>query len=155
MTIPEVEFAVLARHAGEWRGTYLHIGPDAAILDQHSSHLVCSVAASAEVVAEGDEVLRQTNTYTWADGRSESIEFIGIWRNGAVRFDNDRIIGHLSRWDENTLVLHWRYKADPAVYLYELIQLAIDGSTKTRTWHWMNGAEVVKRTLIHERKSTL
>ncbi|MDL4772536.1 hypothetical protein [Actinomadura xylanilytica] len=41
---------------------------------------------------------------------------------------------------------------DDRGYLYELIQLSRDGLQKVRTWHWMSGDRLVKRTVINESR---
>jgi hypothetical protein len=152
IVVPADELAVLLAHQGAWEGEYLHVDAFGAIVDQHTSHLKMVLTQPLGGADADGIVLRQTNTYTWADGRVERVHFEGRWSDGALRFDNERILGHLSRWDDQTMVLNWVYKSDPSTYLYELIQLSKSGRSKTRTWHWMRADELVKRTLIHERK---
>ncbi|MGH3262636.1 MAG: DUF3598 family protein [Trebonia sp.] len=138
---------LLSKHLGEWRGEYVHLDPDGTIIDRHASHLRCWVPedGSADIV--------QINTYTWADGRQQQFEFAGRVIDGICHFDSDRIIGEMSQIDDQVIVLNWFYKSDPANYLYELIQISLDGTHKFRTWHWMDNDRLVKRTIIAEAKT--
>ncbi|SEF69396.1 hypothetical protein SAMN04489712_101851 [Thermomonospora echinospora] len=138
---------IIAEHLGEWRGEYIHIAADGTIVDRHASHLYCRIPE------DGSFDILQTNTYTWADGREEAFDFGGrLDENGVCHFDTDRIVGEMSQVDDQTIVLTWSYKDDPDNYLYELIQLSRDGRHKCRTWQWMDGDRLVKRTVINEFK---
>ncbi|MDA0636301.1 hypothetical protein OUY22_23005 [Nonomuraea sp. MCN248] len=134
------------KHLGEWRGEYIHIDADGTIVDRHSSHLYCRIPE------DGAYNFIQTNTYTWDDGRQQVFDFGGRIEGGIGYFDTERITGEMSQVDDQTIVLTWSYKDDPDNYLYELIQLSRDGKHKCRTWHWMNGDRLVKRTIISETK---
>ncbi|TDC98267.1 DUF3598 family protein [Actinomadura sp. 7K507] len=135
-----------SKHLGEWRGEYIHVDAEGTIIDRHASHLRCWVPE------DGSYDIRQVNTYTWADGTVQSLEFGGRMRGDVCHFDNERIIGEMSQVDEQSIVLTWSYKTDPDNYLYELIQLSRDGRHKCRTWHWMDGDRLYKRTIISESK---
>lgn len=141
-------FPILGRHLGQWEGEYVHLDPEGREIDRHASHLHMWVPddGSCDVV--------QVNTYTWPDGRSESVRFDGILRGRSVHFDNDRIAGHMHQADDLTILLTWSYKdrLKPGNYLYELIQLSKDGQQKVRTWHWMEEDRIIKRTVIREAK---
>ncbi|GII86103.1 hypothetical protein Ssi03_40930 [Sphaerisporangium siamense] len=138
---------IIGAHLGEWRGEYVHVDAEGNIVDRHASHLYCRVPE------DGSYDILQTNTYTWADGREESFDFGGrLDADGVCHFDTARIRGEMSQVDEQTIVLTWSYKDDPDNYLYELIQLSRDGRHKCRTWHWMDGDRLVKRTIISETK---
>ncbi|MGI5270073.1 hypothetical protein ACQEUU_13050 [Nonomuraea sp. CA-218870] len=114
------------KRLGEWRGEYIHI--------------------------DGAYSFIQTNTYTWDDGRQQVFDFGGRIEDGIGYFDTERIKGEMSQVDDQTIVLTWSYKDDPDNYRYELIQLSRDGRHKCRTWHWMNGDRLVKRTITSETK---
>lgn len=138
------QFPVVAKFIGEWRGVYTHVDAAGQVLDRHDAHLK-SVAPD-----DGPFIIHQVNTYTWADGRKEAIPFGGVAREGRIHFDNERIVGELWETDAQTLLLRWVYKGDPDTYLYELLQVSHDGNHRARTWHWMRGDRLVKRTLIVE-----
>lgn len=137
---------IMDKHLGEWRGEYIHVDADGKIVDRHASHLFCRIPE------DGSFSFIQTNTYTWDDGRQEVFDFGGRVENEIAYFDTERITGEMSQVDDLTIVLTWSYKDDPDNYLYELIQLSRDGRHKCRTWHWMDGDRLVKRTIISETK---
>lgn len=140
------EMPLLARHEGEWEGTYTFVDPNNETIDHHESHLTCSFPES------GEPPYLQINEYRWPDGKKERIEFPGTYADGKLHFDTDRIKGYCWETDERCIVLHWVYKADPDVYLYELIHLDDSGKSRTRTWHWFKDGVCFQRTLINERK---
>lgn len=137
---------LLSKHCGEWRGEYVHLDASGTVIDRHESHLRCWVPE------DGSYDIIQVNTYTWADGREQVLEFGGKISDGICYFDNDRITGEMSQIDDQVIILTWTYKTDPGNYLYELIQLSKDGEHKCRTWHWMDSDRLAKRTIIHETK---
>lgn len=141
---------LLARHEGEWVGTYTHVDATGTVLDRHHSHLTCAFPAG------GDHDYHQTNRYTWDDGREEVHEFPGRYDgHGRMTFDTERIRGVTWALDENALYLTWVYRsADPAVdqRLFELIVLSADGRHRSRTWQWTEHGVCVRRTLISETR---
>lgn len=138
---------VLVRHEGEWEGTYLLVDDQGKILDQHASHLTCSFPR------DGSADYFQINRYRWADGRTEEHRFPGQYRDGRVYFDSDRIYGYCWEVDDLTVILTWYYKSDPDQnWLYEMIQISANGQHRARTWHWFENGELVKRTLIKEKR---
>ena len=138
---------VLVRHEGEWRGEYIHIDADGNVTDRHASLLVCAFPES------GRFDYFQTNTYTWDDGRREQIDFPATYRDGRIWWDNDRIVGSAWEVDDRTIVLNWRRKDLPGSYLYEMIQINAGNDRRGRTWHWFIDDELIRRTLIKERRS--
>lgn len=140
------EMPLLARHEGQWAGTYTFIDRSNTITDHHESHLTCSFPE------DGEYPYLQVNEYRWPDGREERIEFPGSYADGKLHFDTERIKGFCWEIDERCIVLHWQYQADPSVTLYELIHLDDSGKHRTRTWHWFKDGQCFQRTLIDERK---
>ena len=140
------EMPVLARHEGEWAGTYLYVDTEGKIIDKHVSHLTCSFPL------DGSGDYFQINRYTWEDGKIEEHHFPALYKDGKIWFDSERIVGCAWEVDEKTIVLTWSYKNDPESCLYEMIQISPDGNTRARTWHWFERGELVKRTLINEMR---
>ncbi|MCY4345038.1 MAG: DUF3598 domain-containing protein [Gammaproteobacteria bacterium] len=138
---------VLARHEGEWVGEYIHIDPDGTVQDRHASHLSCTFPAA------GPHDYFQTNTYTWADGKREQIEFPAVYRDGRIWWDNERIAGSAWEVDERTMMLNWIRKDMPGSYLYEMIQINSGNDLRGRTWHWFVDDELIRRTCIKERRT--
>ena len=140
------EMPLLARHEGVWEGTYTFVDPSTKIIDQHRSRLTCSFPDDPATP------YFQVNEYTWDDGKTERIEFPATYKDRKIFFDTERIDGFCWEVDENAIVLHWIYKADRSVTLYELIMLDETGTKRTRTWHWFKDGTCFQRTLIDERR---
>lgn len=140
------EMKSLARHEGEWSGSYIHMDVEGRILDKHHSHVRCVFPD------DGSSDYLQFNRYVWDDGRVEEHRFEATYRDEKIWFDTERIVGYAWEVDALTMILTWRYKQDPDNYLYEMIQLSPDGLHRARTWHWFELGELVKRTLIKERR---
>ncbi|MBD2500596.1 DUF3598 family protein [Anabaena azotica] len=145
MSIRE-EMPVLARHEGEWVGTYTLIDTSGKILDQHESHLSC------QFPADGPYPYYQVNRYTWADGKKEEHQFPGTYRDKTLWFDSDRILGKAWEIDDSTVILWFSYKSAPGMYLYEMIQISPDNNHRARTWHWFKDHQIYQRTLIQEKR---
>ncbi len=146
MTAIRTDMPVLARHEGEWEGVYIHVDADNREIDRHRSHLQCLFPA------EGPHAYYQINTYLWADGRREEIHFPAAYRDKAIWWDTERIVGRAWEVDARTVMLTWSRKDTPAAYLYEMIQLSEDGRHRGRTWHWFENDILVKRTCIRETR---
>jgi hypothetical protein len=142
------EMPLLARHEGDWKGTYRYIDPSSKITDQHESLITC------DFPAEGEFAYRQTNRYKWADGKEEIIDFPATYQDRRIYFDTERLKGYAWEVDDKTIVLTWVYNADPNVYLYEMIQLDKTGNHRHRTWHWFKDGVCFQRTLIDENRVT-
>jgi hypothetical protein len=140
---------LLAKHEGEWEGTYTYVNPAGEVVDQHASHLRCAFPDDG-----GEFEYHQTNTYTWPDGRTEVHEFPGKYDGfGRMRFDTDRIAGWTWGLDENVIYLSWVYKAKGEdLRLFELIVLSDDGKNRCRTWQWVRDGQIEMRTLINETR---
>lgn len=140
------QMPVLARHEGEWEGTYTYVDTDNKILDQHSSHLTCTFPD------EGEHAYYQINRYKWPDGKTEEHHFPAKYAEGRIWWDTDRIEGCAWEIDSRTVVLTWKRKDLPGEYLYEMIQISDCGNKRGRTWHWFRDDEMYMRTVIKERR---
>lgn len=142
------DMPLLARHEGVWDGTYKYYNAAGVLVDEHASRLFCRFV-------DGPMPYHQTNYYSWADGRSEVREFPATYHDKRVWWDNELIKG--SAWevgeDSNAraMMLTWERTGDPSLYLYEMIQIADDGATRCRTWHWIRNGRLETRTAIEER----
>ncbi len=143
---------LLARHEGVWDGTYTYYNVKGEKVDEHSSRLFCRFPD------DGAFPYHQTNHYTWADGKTEVRDFPAEYRDKRVWWNNDLIIGWAAEVgldDKNrTVMLYWQRTGDPSLYLYEMIQIADDGQTRCRTWHWIRNGQLETRTAIQERLVT-
>jgi len=140
------EMPVLARHEGDWIGTYTLVDLQGNILDRHESHLTC------EFPPEGSFHYYQTNRYIWSDGKKEEHKFPGNYRDKALWFDTERISGKAWEVDDSTIILHFSYKEVPEMSLYEMIQISPCNNYRARTWHWFNNHKITRRTLIQEER---
>ena len=136
----------LLRHEGVWEGEYRHVGRDDALLDRHRARIEVSFPDGG-----GCDYL-QRNRFEWDDGRVVEVEHPGVYRDGRLWWDTGHIKGHAWQVDARSVVLTWRRADTPDADLYELIALAGDGLTRTRTWHWFNATGCFRRTLIDEVK---
>ena len=136
------DFPVFARHKGVWEGSYTLLDRDGNVLDRHKSRL--------EIEMDEPKYF-QRNIYTWDDGRSESIEFPGEFRDGRLWFDTPRLEGSAVEVDDDIIVLTWHYKDKPADSLGELIRL-LDDNNRVRTWQFVDDGQFKKVMVIQERK---
>jgi hypothetical protein len=147
MSIRE-DMPLLARHEGVWDGVYTYFNEKDEQVDQHNSRLLCRFPD------EGPHPYHQTNYYTWDDGRTEIREFPAEYRDKRVWWNNELIIGWAAEvgLDEyhRTVMLYWQRTGDPSLYLYEMIQIADDGQSRCRTWHWIRNGKLETRTAIQE-----
>lgn len=141
------EMPVLARHEGDWKGSYILIDREGNLLDRHQSHLTC------EFPTTGDVPYYQTNRYTWADGKQEEHRFPGAYHDKKLWFDTERIQGHAWEVDDLTVILWFSYKTMPDFYVYEMIQISACNNYRARTWQWFKNGQIFQRTLIQEERS--
>ncbi|MBD2492797.1 DUF3598 family protein [Nostoc sp. FACHB-280] len=140
------EMPVLARHEGDWVGTYTLVDTEGKILDQHNSHLSC------QFPNDSPDSYYQVNRYTWANGKQEEHQFPAKYCDKAIWFDTERITGKAWEIDDSTLILWFSYKTVPDAYLYEMIQISPDNNSRARTWHWFKNHQIYQRTLIQEQR---
>lgn len=142
---------LLARHEGVWDGVYTYYDAAGRQIDRHRSRLLCRFP-------EQGHPYHQTNYYTWDDGRVEIRDFPATYADGRVWWDNELIKGWAAEVGldaaRRTIMLYWQRQGDPALYLYEMIQIADDGATRCRTWHWIRKGRLETRTAIEERLVT-
>jgi len=145
------DMPLLARHEGVWDGVYTYYNAAGAQVDAHKSRLLCRLPDSGHPY-------HQTNFYTWDNGRTEIRDFPAAYHDGRIWWDNDLIKGWAAEvgLDQNrrTMMLYWQRQGDPELYLYEMIQLADDGQSRCRTWHWIRSGQLETRTAIQERLVT-
>ncbi|GAA4082728.1 DUF3598 family protein [Nonomuraea soli] len=142
------DMPLLARHEGEWEGTYTVVDPEGKVTDRHRSHLTCSFPS------DGSHDYYQVNRYTWDDGRTEEHRFPGRYLGGGrMAFDTERIKGETWELDGQAIYLHWIYRAEGQdLQLFELIVLSRDGRHRSRVWQWIRDGVCVQRTLIDEMR---
>ncbi len=138
------EMPVLIRHAGQWSGSYITVGVQGNIIDQHQSLLTCEFP-------EGKSYpYFQTNRYTWSNGKVEEYQFPGVYRDKSLWFNTERIEGRAWETDDHIVILKFFYKGIPEAYVYEMIHISACNNHRGRTWHWFKQGELYQRTLIQE-----
>lgn len=141
---------LLAKHEGVWEGVYRYYDADGNKIDEHRSRLICRFPDNEEFE------YRQSNHYTWGDGRTETRDFPARYRDGRILWDNDLITGWAAEvaLDEHqrTIMLHWVRKGEANTYLYEMINTSDDGKSRSRVWQWIEDGKLKMRTLIDEVK---
>ncbi len=140
---------LLADNEGVWEGTYRHYDAKTGKLtDEHASRLIC------RLLDDDRWAYHQTNTYYWADGRTEVREFPAWYEDGRIWWDNDLIKGWAAamRPDDfnRSTCLNWTRKGEEDLYLYEMIQNSADRRHRARTWQWFRADVCFQRTLIDE-----
>ncbi len=142
------DMPLLARHEGVWDGTYTYYDAAGAQIDEHASRLFCRFP-------DEGAPYHQTNHYAWPDGRTDTRDFPAEYRDKRVWWDNELIVGWAAEvgldQHNRTVMLYWQRTGDPSLYLYEMIQIADDGQTRCRTWHWIRNGQLETRTAIQER----
>jgi hypothetical protein len=146
MTAIQEEMPVLARHEGDWIGTYILVDLKGNILDQYQSHLTC------EFPENSPYPYYQTNRYTWSDDKKEEYKFPGTYRDKALWFDTERVDGKAWEVDDSTVMLRFSYKGVADMSLYEMIQISPCNNYRARTWHWFKNNKLYQRTLIQEER---
>ena len=137
---------VLARHEGDWIGTYTTIDNEGNVIETYQSHLTCEFPEAAQYP------YLQTNRYTWPDGKVQKYQFPGSYRNKKLWFDTERITGHAWEADNSIVILYFSYKDIPDAYVYEMIHLSDCNNYRSRTWHWFKEQKIYQRTLIQEER---
>lgn len=134
----------MLRHEGEWEGIYRHVARDGTLLDEHRMWTRC------EFPAEGPFAYVQHNRTTWADGRSEERVFGGVYRDGMLHWDTERLFGTGWETREGSVMLRLDRKDLVAVHFIEMIHLSDDARTRARTWQWFEKGAPTHRTLCDE-----
>lgn len=130
-------------HTGVWEGTYTRIAPNGEILWSHKSRLSLHLEGNA---------WRQSNLYTFADGKVEFHNFgLSHFDNdGVMTFDNPRIYG--KSWEsEGSIILWWEYREEPGSKLYEIINL-LEAGHRMRVWQHSRNGVFEGLTMIEEWK---
>lgn len=138
-------FPVLTRGSGHWTGTYTHLSPDGALLDRH----VVNSISDFPVDGTADFRLRIHNV--WPDGRESSITLLADYRNDRLEW-RDRLVGWMDELDTQSVYLNFTYADDPSIRVCEMIQVAADGMSRARTWHWFRDDILFKVTLTREHR---
>ena len=137
---------VLRRHEGTWEGTYRHYAIDGSLLDEHQSRVECIFPVS------GSPTYVQRNRFEWRDGRVETVEFAGEYRDGRLWWDTERFSGSAWTTGDDIVLLKLDRRDEPGSSYTEIILLEDGADQRFRTWHWFAGGVPVRRTLCDEHR---
>ncbi|BAZ67834.1 MAG: DUF3598 family protein [Pelatocladus maniniholoensis HA4357-MV3] len=146
MSIIKAEMPLMARHEGEWSGSYTLVDNEGKILDKYTSHLSCQFRE------DETSPYYQINRYQWPSGKQEEHHFPGRYENKNVWFDTERLTGQAWEVDNTTMIFLFTFKNIPGQYLYETIFLSPCNNYRFRTWHWFKNHQVYQRTLVQEER---
>lgn len=133
-------------HEGWWDGWYRHIGVDGETLDAHRVRTHC------EFPEDGEWHYIQHNWLTWPDGREAVYEFGGRLQGDRLVWETDRFAGHGWQSHEDTLLLRLDRRDAEDAYFIEMIAIAADRRTRSRTWEWFQKGRPWKWTLCNEHR---
>ncbi|WP_260806938.1 hypothetical protein [Sphingorhabdus sp. SMR4y] len=134
-------------HEGRWDGIYRHQDSEGNVLDQHRTLTRCEFPDS------GKYAYIQHNDLIWADGRTESFKFGGIYKRGRIYWETDRFAGY--GWESDGLILLRLDRKDaPGERYTEMIEISGDGHSRARTWQWFRDDTPYRRTLCDEKRIT-
>ena len=136
-------------HEGVWEGTYTHIAPDLAILDRHESRVACIFPT------HGPHAYIQRNRFTWPDGRVETAELPGTFRDGRLHWDTPTFEGTAWQAADGEILLHLSRRDEPGTSFREIILLGEGGTHRARTWHWFREGRLIRRTLCEETRTAI
>lgn len=139
---------LLGRGGGSWAGTYTFITPQMEVLDRYAFRTRSSFPDDGQ----GGITYRLESEYTWPDGRTQRQSFDGHLEGDRIVFDNGRIAGSMWALDDQTLYLTFGFASQPGVQVCEMIQIAPDGQSRARTWHWLRDDKLYQITLVDEHR---
>lgn len=133
-------------HEGWWDGWYRHIGGGGETLDEHRVKTWC------EFPDAGEWHYVQHNWLTWPDGREAAYEFGGKLEGDRLVWETGRFAGYGWQSHEDTLLLRLDRRDAEDAYYIEMIAIAGDRQTRSRTWEWFQGGKPWKWTLCNEHR---
>ena len=137
---------ILARSSGRWEGRYKHVTPQGDLVDTYE------VRCHSEMPEDGSADYRLNTHNIWADGRETRASHEADWRDGRLYWKG-ALTGWMAQVDDMTLYLRFGFASDPEIEIFEMIQVAMDGQSRARTWHWFRNGELYQITLTDERRA--
>ena len=137
---------LLERGSGSWAGIYTLVTPQMEVIDRYRFR----ARATFPDDGEGGRTYRLETRWEWDDGRTEQQYFDATLDGDILVFDNGYIAGRMWAIDDQALYLVFRFAAEPAVKVCEMIQFARDGQSRARTWHWLRDDKLYQVTLVDE-----
>ena len=136
---------VMARHEGQWVGTYTHIDRAGALVDTYEVHCL------SEFPDDGSCDFRLSTRNVWTDGRETTASYGADFRDGRLWW-RDGLTGWMQEIDDLTVYLRFGFEHDTSILVCEMIQISHDGQNRARTWHWFRDEILFQTTLTNERR---
>lgn len=149
------EMPLLGSQEGVWADTYRWVDAEGRLIDEHRCTMLVTFPE------EPPYAYRQTNMYTWPDGRAKTKDFCISYVEGSGRFaiwDRD-VAGWVCEPREDdqhlTTLMKWVRLGggpeDDGVY-YEMINNSPCGRYRARVWQQLQQGQVVRRCFINGEK---
>ncbi len=135
----------LARGGGRWSGTYTHTDPDGHVLDHHDVHTFSSFPT------DGSSDYRLETHNVWPGGKESRATHVADYKNGQLEW-RDTLVGWIRQVDD-AIYLKFSFPGDASIVVHEMIQVAKDGQSRARTWHWFKDDRLFKITLTKEKRA--
>lgn len=132
----------LRQAAGVWEGIYTHLTPEGQLIDQHASR--------QETRLEGDQWYERI-IYRWPDGRQQTLDFHARLEGDQLVFDDPQFHGQLFHVTDDISIFSYYWKDRPNNRVVETIVFK-GQDRKARLWQVFEGNELIKVTIIVERR---
>jgi hypothetical protein len=132
----------LAQVTGVWEGTYTHVDSSGELLDRHFSR--------QETRIEGDRWFERI-LYRWEDGREKKTDFRGHFAEEGLVLDDPDFHGETFLVRDDIVIFPYHWKSHSQTRIVETIVFAND-ERRTRLWQTLEHGELVKVTIISERR---
>ncbi len=136
----------MLRHEGWWNGWYRHFDGEGKMVDAHRVRTWC------EFPDAGEWHYIQHNWLEWDDGRTATYEFGGRLEGDRLVWKTDRFSGYGWQTHEDVVMLRLERQDVPDAYYIEMIAIAADGQSRSRTWEWFQHERPWRWTLCNEEK---
>ena len=134
----------LAQVTGVWEGTYTHLTPEGALLDQYASR--------QETRLKGDAWYERI-IYRWPGGKEQKLDFRARFDAAGERmiFDDPDFFGQTFVIGDDVFVFPYHWKKRPGERVVETIVFS-SPTYKSRVWQSFAHGALVKVTVIVERR---
>jgi hypothetical protein len=142
-------FPIVVQQEGVWRGTFRRYDAEGKLTAEFASTITIEIDPN-----DHKKPYKQTNFYTFKDGKTQTIESFGTFEGDKLVFNNDQIEGWAKAIDttQRTMVISMRYKDGSNREVSEIVSLSADGKKRCRATQYMKDAVIERRTLIEEIK---
>jgi hypothetical protein len=146
------KFPAISRQEGVWVGRFRRYDAEGKLSADFATEITVKLDFSNEKTP-----FRQTNKYTFADGKTQIIESEGRIEGNKLFFSNAQIEGWatdlISDENQRTSIFFFKYKDGSNMYVYEIVTLSDDGKSRSRSTQYLKDGKIVRRTLIDEVKN--